>query len=163
MAGQLSFCQVEGIRMGFKFLRRSYGKHLSRSKNIYIFFLVSCLFIFTCGKGCSLSGTRDDGSGEWQVLMGDAWPEGCNSCHRAEDKDRTIATYTNQRIQGHPVIDSRYLKECMECHRSGEQRFQRRLHQSHLQSRIFIELMNSNCQGCHQMNQQGDIYVKDLE
>ncbi len=136
-------------------------------RNLLFIFLIVVLIILAIIFGYisrmeQKSRQEDLDQQERQLIMEDFCPEGCNSCHKVTDKDRTIATYTNQHIQGHPVIDSKTIEDCMDCHNPGEERFTRRMHFSHLNSRIFTELMDSSCVGCHQMDDKGRIFIKGL-
>ncbi|RQD75260.1 MAG: hypothetical protein D5R97_06370 [Candidatus Syntrophonatronum acetioxidans] len=136
--------------------------------------LLRCNFLFwtviglVVVNGCIFGiqekeGQEDFSQKERQMIMEDVWPDGCLSCHRVEDEDRTIGVYVNNNIEGHPVIGSKYLVECMGCHGLGEEDFGRRLHASHMKSRLYTEFFNSGCLGCHQMNDEGKVFVKGLE
>ncbi len=129
---------------------------------------IAILILFSMFTGCmpraqEESRTEDLDQQERQLVMEDRWPEGCNSCHKVDDKDRTIATYTNQRVVGHPIVDSKDIEDCMDCHRPGDDRFARSLHLSHMNSRVYTEVFGGGCIGCHQMNDRGHVFIKGLE
>lgn len=130
---------------------------------ILIMLICTYAFISCMPRAQEDSPVEDLDQQERQLVMEDRWPEGCNSCHKVEGKDRTIATYTNQRVAGHPVVDSRDIEDCYDCHRTGDDRFARSLHLSHMNSRVYTEAFGAGCIGCHQMNDQGKVFIKGLE
>lgn len=133
-------------------------------ENPLLFIIALLVAVNGCLAGIQeRKGQEDYSLEERHMIMQDAWPKGCISCHRVTDDDKNIGFLVNQEIEGHPVIDSRTLKECMDCHRSGEENFVNRLHVSHMKSRKYIEYFHSNCLGCHQMNNKGKVFVKGLE
>ncbi|PKM83863.1 MAG: hypothetical protein CVU88_00780 [Firmicutes bacterium HGW-Firmicutes-13] len=131
------------------------------------FILAVSIYLVSFG-GCSSwiqerGGQEDFDPQERRMVLEDVWPEGCISCHKVSGpQDHTLATIVNEHLQGHPAVDSKNIKECMECHRPGEERFYHRLHVSHMNSRIFTELLDSSCIGCHQMEEKGEIFIKGL-
>ncbi|MCL4516718.1 MAG: hypothetical protein M1379_14195 [Firmicutes bacterium] len=93
----------------------------------------------------------------------DTTPNGCVDCHKVkEGKDYTLNAMT-RRIQGHPTVQAKTVKECMTCHAEGSFPFRKVLHVKHLKNNIFIDKYKGNCLNCHKMAQSGEIVVKGLE
>ena len=127
-----------------------------KCKKIWLSSMVALLSV------CSLGIAGESSKGKKQRVIVDIKQQknGCADCHKGtiktpdgKEKDITLAGEVKN-IPKHPQLDvNANIKNCMKCHRAGEQRtrFVNILHDIHLNSQIYVGEFKQTCSGCHDM------------
>lgn len=102
-----------------------------------------------------------------KVLLKDAYPKGCVSCHTKGKKDRTIPAML-KKVKGHPNVASMMKvlpTNCGMCHKTGPKppALKQMIHKIHFKGKpasIFAKKPAGPCLNCHIPGKKGKASVK---